>query len=165
MDEIKSIKIAMFSWALLAALSCSSKPETLLQVERLIGGTPEELITRLGEPKQNRAETEGDFGFLSWPDIEGTQVLVVVKGGKGVYVSYRFVGMETFDRDAALALIGVEEPDAEPQPVAGSRAQRWQPFGEYERMTINPDTRLISVGSHLIMKGSAASGAAGSKAE
>lgn len=159
------MKIAMFSWALLAALSCSSKPETLLQVERLLGGTPEELIARLGEPKQNRGETEGDFGFLSWPDIEGVQVLVVVKGGKGVYVSYRFVGMETFDREAALALIGVEEPDMEPKPVAGSRAQRWQPFGEYERMTINPDTRLISVGSHPIQTGSAAPAGASGGAE
>jgi hypothetical protein len=157
---MKSFKITMLSWALLAALSCSSKPETLLQVERLLGDTPEELIARLGEPKQNRAEIEGDFGFLSWPDIEGTQVLVVVKGGKGVYVSYRFVGMETFDRDAALAIIGVEEPDMEPKPVAGSRALRWQPFGDYERMTINPDTRLISVGSHPIQKGSGAGGGA-----
>jgi hypothetical protein len=165
MDEMKSIKIAIFSWTLLAVLSCSAKPETLLQVERLLGGTPEELIARLGEPKQNRAETEGDFGFLSWPDIEGTQVLVVVKEGKGVYVSYRFVGMEAFDQAAALALIGVEEPDADPKPVAGSQAQRWQPFGEYERMTINPDTRLISVGSHPIAKGSAAPAGAGAGAE
>jgi len=149
---MKAIKRAVFLWALLAAFSCSSKPETLLQVERLLGGTPEELIARLGEPKQNRAESEGDFGFLSWPDVEGIHVLVVVKEGKGVYVSYRFVGMKSFDRAAALALIGVEEPEEEPKPVAGSRAERWQPFGEYERMTINPDTRLISIGSHPIQK-------------
>lgn len=129
-------------------LACSPKPETLLQADRLIGSTPEELIERLGEPKEQRAETSGSFGFLSWDDIEGTRVLVIVRDGKGRYVSYQFKGMESFDEQKALELIGVELPDEPPEEVPRSRAKRWQPFGPYERLTINPDTRLISVGTH-----------------
>jgi hypothetical protein len=144
----------MLSWTAGAALvallvngvSCSFKKEALLQPERLLGSTPERLIARLGQPKQHQEEHGAQFGFMRWPDIQGVHVLVIVKGGTGEYVSYQFRAMEPFDETKALALIGVELPEADPKPVPGSRAKRWQPFGKYEHMTINPDTRLISMG-------------------
>lgn len=141
------------AWAALlglvcGGLACTPKPETRLQADRLIGSTPEELIDRLGEPKEERAETPGSFGFLSWTGIEGVHVLVLFREGKGCYVSYQFKDMAPFDEQKALALIGVELPDQPPEEVPNSRAKRWQPFGSYERLTINPDTRLISVGAH-----------------
>jgi hypothetical protein len=42
----------------------------------------------------------------------------------------------------------MEVPDAAPEQMPRSRAKRWMPFGPFERLTVNPDTKLISVGTH-----------------
>lgn len=145
----------LISWtvrALFVALligSCSWRPEPRLKPERLIGSTPEELIARLGQPKQYQEEAATEnFGFMIWPDLEGIHVLVIIKGGKSRYVSYQFKEMEPFDESKALALIGAKRPKAPPELIPRSQAKRWRPFGQYERLTINPDTKLISIGSH-----------------
>lgn len=133
---------------LVAGLSCAPRPEPLLGADQLLGSTPEQLSARLGEPLMHSEENPNHYGAMRWTDIEGVDLLVIVKGGVGTYVSYHFTGMESFDEAAALDRIGVEPPDAAPVAVPDSRAQRWQPCGEYERLTINPDTKLVSIGSH-----------------
>lgn len=134
--------------ALLVATSCGLEPKPLLSAHKLIGGTPEELVERLGEPKVNRQERGPHFGALRWADLDGVEVMVVIQSGKGTYASYQFQGMEPFDEGAALARIDVRLPASEPQELGDGGARRWEPCGDFERLTINPGTKLISIGSH-----------------
>ena len=46
---------------------------------------------------------------------------------------------------APLALI---PPQNEPERIDESQAKRWRPFGKYARLTVNPATKLISIGAH-----------------
>ncbi|MFH1568084.1 MAG: hypothetical protein ABIL09_08810 [Gemmatimonadota bacterium] len=139
---------AILLGGLLVLAACSRGPEPRLKAARLLGSEPEELKARLGEPRVHREEQGTHYGSMRWEGIEGVDVLVIIKGGKGSYVSYQFSGMEPFDEAAALARIGVDLPEQAPQQVPDSRARRWQPFGEYDRLTINPDTKLIAIGTH-----------------
>jgi len=139
---------AILLGGMLAAWSCASNPEPLLDADQLIGSTPEQLSARLGEPLTHSEENPNHYGSMRWQGIEGVDILMIIKGGKGTYVTYHFTDMEPFDEAAALAQSGVELPDTAPELVANSQAKRWQPFGEYERLTINPDTKLVSIGSH-----------------
>ena len=77
----------------------------------------------------------------------GVRVFVVIKGGEASYVTYRFEEMDPFDEDEAFRMIGAERPQAEPQTMTTPGARRWRPYGPYEKLTINPRTKFISVGS------------------
>jgi hypothetical protein len=134
--------------SLLLGVGCTSEPEPLLAAGRLIGSTPEDLVSRLGQPEEERGEVQGQYGFMRWLDIQGVRVLVVIQEGKGSYVSYRFPGTELLDEAAALETIGVELPDTPPESLGDANAKRWQPCGAYGRLTINADTRLVSIGSY-----------------
>jgi len=134
--------------AALALATCAPKPEPLLDADRLIGSTPEQLGTRLGEPRVHNEETSTHYGSMRWSAIEGVDLMVIIKGAKATYITYHFVDMKPFDEAAALAQCGVELPDAEPQLISNSPAKRWRPCGVYERLTINPDTKLLSIGKH-----------------
>jgi len=133
---------------LLAAASCGTEPEPLLKAGRLIGSTPEQLIARLGEPQLHRAERGPHFGALRWADIDSVEVLVIIANGTGSYVSYQFVGMEPFDEAAALKRVDVILPKTAPEQMGDGGARRWEPCGEFVRLTINPATKLVSIGSH-----------------
>ena len=129
------------------ACACSPEPETLLQADRLIGSTPGELTKRLGEPRVHNEETPNHFGSMRWEDLDGADVLVIVKGGEATYVTYHFSGAGPFDEADALTRIGVSLPESPPERLGDGGARRWQPCGNFERLTINPATRLISVGA------------------
>ena len=134
--------------ALVLGVSCSREPPPL-DVHRVLGRSEAELIERWGEPWQHVEASEGRYGHLLWQDVldTGVRVFVVIKGGQASYVSYRFEGMDPFDEDEALRMIGVERPDAEPQTMTTPGAKRWRPFEAYDKLTLNPRTRFISVGS------------------
>ena len=137
----------------LVALSCArEKPP--LDVHEVLGSTPEELQARWGDPHQN-VEDPGvswKYGHMLWLDVRdtGVRVWVVIRRGKASYVSYRFEAMEPFDELAAFRMIGVEVPDAEPQLMTTPGARRWEPFEDYDKMTLNPHTKFISIGSDPI---------------
>ena len=131
-----------------AVWACSPEPRPLLSAHELIGSTPEQIIERLGEPRLNRPERGPHFGALRWADLEGVEVMVIVKGGVGSYVSYQFVAMDPFDEAAALARVDVEPPNEEPRILAGGQARRWEPCGPFARLTVSLETRLVSVGPH-----------------
>ena len=145
---IKMRVTALLGTIYLGFLACSSQPENPLQFDRLIGSNPDSLIARLGAPKQHKEESVDGFGFMRWLDIGGVHVLVVIREGKGEYVSYQFRTMEPFDEQRALEMIGIGKVSASFDTIPRSRAKRWMPFGEYERLTINSDTRLVSVGKY-----------------
>ena len=129
-------------------VSCSREPPPL-DVHEVLGRSEAELIERWGEPRQHVQASGGRFGHLLWEDVldTGVRVFVVIKGGEVSYVTYRFEEMDPFDEDEALRLIGAERPDADPQTMTTPGARRWRPYGPYEKLTLNPRTRFISVGS------------------
>jgi hypothetical protein len=55
--------------------------------------------------------------------------------------------MEPFDEGKAFEMIGVEAPEEGWKYVAGTKARRWSPFREYEKLTISPKTKVISIGT------------------
>ena len=133
---------------LVLGVSCSREPMPL-DVHEVLGRSEADLIERWGEPWQRVQASEGRFGHLLWQDVLGTgvRVFVVIKEGEASYVSYRFEEMDPFDEEEALRMIGAERPDAEPQTMTTPGAKRWRPYGPYDKLTLNPRTRFISVGS------------------
>ena len=127
-------------------LACA--PEKPLDAHALLASTPAAVQVRLGEPKQYREETERRMGFMRWEDVGGVKLFAAIKQGKIVYVTYNFAALEPFDEAAAFRTIGLDPPDDEPQKIDKSEAKRWRPFGKYARLTVNPATKLISVGAH-----------------
>lgn len=142
------MRIALAVTVLVLGVSCSREPPPL-DVHEVLGTSEADLIERWGEPWQSVEASEGRFGHLLWQDVldTGVRVFVVIKGGEASYVSYRFERMDPFDEEEALRMIGVEAPDAEPQTMTTPGAKRWRPFGNYDKLTLNPRTRFISVGS------------------
>ena len=127
-------------------LACA--PEKPLDAHALLASTPAAVQARLGEPKQYREETARRMGFMRWEDVGGVKLFAAIKQGKIVYVTYNFAAMTPFDEAAAFRTIGLDPPDNEPQKIDNSEAKRWRPFGKYARLTVNPATKLISVGAH-----------------
>lgn len=141
-----NLHLILFATSLILTMSCA--PEKRLDAHALLGRTPAALQARLGEPKQHREEIEDRMGVMNWTDVEGVKVFAAIKKGKAIYITYNFISMDTFDEAAAFRTIGVKRPEAEPEKLSKSNARRWQPFETYDRLTINPDTKLISIGSH-----------------
>ena len=131
---------------LLLGLACA--PEEPLDAHALLASTPSAVQARLGEPKQYREETEKHVGFMRWEDVGGVKLFAAIKQGKIVYVTYNFAAMEPFDQAEAFRTIGLDPPQNEPEKIDNSQAKRWRPFGKYARLTVNPATKLISVGAH-----------------
>ncbi len=123
-------------------------PEKSLDAHALLASTPAEMQVRLGEPKQHREETAKRMGFMRWEDVGGVKLFAAIKKGKVVYVTYNFAAMEPFDEAEAFRTIGLDRPQNEPKKIDKSQAKRWRPFGKYARLTVNPATKLISVGAH-----------------
>lgn len=142
------MRVALTITVLILGVSCSREPAPL-DMHEVLGRSEAELIERWGEPRQHVPASEGRFGHLLWEDVldTGVRIFVVIKGGEVTYVSYRFEEMDPFDEDEAFRLIGAEWPDAEPQTMTTPGARRWRPYGPYEKLTLNPRTRFISVGS------------------
>ena len=131
---------------LLLGTACA--PEKPLDAHALLASTPAAVQARLGEPKQYREETEKRMGFMRWEDVGGVKLFAAIKKGKIVYVTYNFAAMEPFDEAEAFRTIGLDPPQNEPEEIDKSQAKRWRPFGKYARLTVNPATKLISIGAH-----------------
>ena len=131
---------------LLLGTACA--PENPLDAHALLASTPAAVQARLGEPKQYREETEKRMGFMRWEDVGGVKLFAAIKKGKIVYVTYNFAAMEPFDEAEAFRTIGLDPPQNEPEEIDKSQAKRWRPFGKYARLTVNPATKLISIGAH-----------------
>ena len=141
------MRVALPVTVLILGVSCSREPAPL-DLNEILGRGEAELIERWGEPKQHVPASEGRFGHLLGEDVldTGVRVFVVIKGEEASYVTYRFEEMDPFDEDEALRMIGAE-PEAEPQTMTTPGARRWRPYGPYEKLTMNPRTKFISVGS------------------
>ena len=146
----KIFLILIMGWLMVSLLlvfnfGCSgSVPQlTKLDVNELLGETRETLEKRLGESdihKHNNIDT------IQWKDVNGVWVFVVLKDGRSNYVTYTFKFMDTFDEEEAFRLIGISNPDEKPEYVWENKAKRWRPFGDYQKMVVNPETKAITVG-------------------
>jgi len=125
---------------------CSGRDEPLMDVHQLMGKGPEQLKERLGPADNEVVETPTRFGFLRWNRLRGVRLLVMVKEGRSVYLTYNFRDMPAFDEAEALAMAGIERPEEEPTLIEQSTAVRWDDYEGYGRLTINPLTKLVSVG-------------------
>ena len=144
------LTFAIGACAALLMVSCA--PETPpLYYRELLGSGPNALVDRLGEPDRRRPEKPEMHGFMTWNDFRetGVRAMVMIQKGKAIYVAYTFRGMEEFDEGEALAVIGLRKPGEEPHRFDGSRAVSWRPFEKYDKLVMNPDTRLIGVGNKL----------------
>jgi len=78
--------------------------------------------------------------FKSWPGGKGK--------GKGAPSCWnaciKVYGFK--DEAEALAMAGIERPEEEPTLIEQSTAVRWDDYEGYGRLTINPLTKLVSVG-------------------
>lgn len=138
---------------LMVLATCGRQEEPLMDVHQLMGNSPEQLKDRLGPADDELVETASRFGFLRWNRLEGVRLLIMVKGGKAVYVTYGFRDMAAFDEEQALAQTGIERPEKEPTPIELSKAVRWEEYEGYGRLTINPETKLVSVGRVPVYEG------------
>ena len=136
----------LLATVLLLGPACA--PQNPLDAHALLASTPSAVQARLGEPKQYREETEKRMGFMRWEDVGGVKLFAAIKKGKIVYVTYNFAAMESFDEAEAFRTIGLDPPENEPEKIDKSQAKRWRPFGKYARLTVNPATKLISIGAH-----------------
>ncbi len=141
---MKSTLVLLLSAAILTACAREDK---LLDAHQLLGRSPEQLKERLGEPRNAREETEHLPGWITWRDIDGVRVFVLVQRNQTIYVAYTFREFPE-DEDEALSLLNITKPRAEPQHLSG-RARRWTPYGNYDRLTVNPDTGVISLGNAI----------------
>lgn len=133
----------------LLILSACGRQQGPLDLESVLGHRPDELIERWGEPTQHHPDpgVPGKFGFATWENVEGVRVFVVFTRGKVSWVTYRFEAMEPFDAAAAFEMIGVSPDPGEATDLPSEPgAKRWEPFGQWRRLTINPASKLIAAG-------------------
>ena len=130
---------ACLIWASCAEKKKSEKP---LSAYELLGSEPDDLLERFGEPTQYRKGT-----LIRWKSFNGVRIFAHIREGKVGYVAYTFEAMKPFDEQKALQMIGIELPEEGGKYVAGTKARRWSPFGEYQKLTISPRTKLISIGT------------------
>ncbi len=136
----------VFSCLLLCAAVACGGEKTDLNVHQLLDRTPEGLKARLGEPDISTKRSE-KVTTLQWRDADGdsTWVYVDLIYGYSCYVTYTFKLMEPFDEREALRRIGIDPPAEEPETEWENGAKRWRPFGDYDRLTLNPVTKAVSV--------------------
>ena len=132
---------------------CGGREAPLLDVHELMGSSPEQLRVRLGPPDGELEETPARFGFLRWNRLQGVRVLVMVRKDSAVYITYTFRDMEDFDEAEALALAGIERPRGDPTLIEKSEAVRWEEYEKFGRLTINPGTRMVSIGNPPVSGG------------
>lgn len=139
---------ALLAVAVASLIGCGGEPERpLLSPHALIGASPDALRERLGDPNMHIAEKPDRIGFLRWNNIDGIRVLVVYAESRSTYVTYRFPEHGGFDEDQAFARLGISRPSVPETPMGGANARVWKPGGDFERISINPETRLLSVGA------------------
>jgi len=130
---------------LVLTLGCSKKEPQLLDVAEVYGRTVAELTARFGEPDVLIPKS-GDRTTVQWKSLLGTWVYVAAREDTARYITYNFKGMEPFDPEEAFRRIGMEPPDEEPEHEWDNGAKRWLPFREYDKLTINPQIKAITVG-------------------
>ena len=146
--------------ALFSGFSCGQKKRSdqLLNAYEILDSSAEELIERFGEPAQH---SEGRY--IRWKSINGVLVFVFFEKRKeeGIfafffeffdkqkanYVAYTFEEMESFDEARAFQIIGIEPPKEGAKYISKNKAKRWEPFGEYDKLTVSMETRVISIGT------------------
>ena len=117
-----------------------------VSAHEILGKTPEELEEMQGEPNAYKMELKGhSSGYMTWKDIQGIKVFVAIRGGKSHYVTFTFQEETDFDERKLLSQLGLKYPSTEPRLIPP--AKRWQPYEKYDRLTIDPETKMISLGS------------------
>ncbi len=133
-------------WAMAALPGCGEPERPLLHPTDLIGRTPEALMARLGAADMHLEETPARIGFLRWNDLGGIRVLVAYSDSTSTYVTYRFPEEGPFEEERAFHTLGLSRPSTVARTVKGSPARVWEGGGDSPRISVNPFTRLISVG-------------------
>ncbi len=123
------------------------KPTQKLNAYELLGSTPEDLIERLGEPIQFNKHK-----LIRWKDVDGVRVFAALEKGKVTYVSYIFEKMKRFNEAKAFKIIGIERPKEKGNRVSDTSARRWSPFGAYDKLTVMPRTKSITIGKDPVRK-------------
>ena len=103
-------------------------------------------MARLGAPQMHLEETPTRIGFLRWNDLGGIRVLVAYSDSTSTYVTYRFPEEGPFDEEQAFGTLGLSRPSTAGRPMTGSPARVWDAADDRPRTSVNPFTRLISVG-------------------
>ena len=123
------------------------KPVQKLNVYEIMGSTPEDLIERLGKPVQFNKHK-----LVRWKNVDGVRVFVALEKGKASYISYQFEEMKRFNEAKAFEIIGLEQPEEEGKKIGDSVAKRWSPFGAYDKLTVMPRTKSITIGKDPVRK-------------
>lgn len=127
------------------ALACGrGEAQKGLEVPRVLGQTPEELQARWGTPDISIRKSD-QLSTLQWKDLGGVWVYAVSQEGRVVYVTYTFAKMEPFEVNAAFRRLGIQPPKEPPEHEWENGAKRWIPFGPYEKLTVNPKTKAVTV--------------------
>lgn len=103
-------------------------------------------MDRLGASQMHIEETPTRIGFLRWNDLGGIRVLIAYSDSTSTYVTYRFPEEGPFEEEQAFRALGLSRPSSAGRPMKGSPARVWEAAGDLPRLSVNPFTRLISVG-------------------
>lgn len=147
MRNLRAAVPALLS-AVIAIGSCSPREEGLLQARRALGSSLQEAIDRWGEPEHYTPDPlmESGHGFASWPDVAGARITAFSRMGRIIWVTYRFHRMDPFDEAEAFRLVGVDPDPKQARHLRSPGAKRWSPFGEYQKLTVSPATRMVAIG-------------------
>ena len=140
------MRASLFFAAFFLVAACGREEVPLLAVQQILNKTGQTLKERLGEPDLDFARSD-KVATLQWRDADGdsTWVYVDLLRDSARYVTYTFKKMEPFDAAEALRRIGLSVPEQEPQHVWENGSQRWKPFGQYDRLVVNPVTKAVTV--------------------
>ena len=129
-------------------IACGGEEPQILNVHMVLNQTQEALKERFGEPDISVRRAK-NIDTMQWKSADGdsTWVYVVVRDGRSCYVTYTFKNMEPFDGEGALRRLGIEAPTDEPEYVWENGVKRWKPFGRYEKLTLSPITKAVTVGA------------------
>ena len=127
------------------AVSARAESKTILHLSHTMGQTRAALEERFGEADVFIKKT-ADLSTIQWKYIEGTWIFIILKDGRSIYVTYTFKEMDPFDEDEAFAILGITPPEDSLDWEWENEAKRWKPFGQYEKLVVNPKTKAVTVG-------------------
>jgi len=110
----------------------------------VMGRSQEELHARWGTPDISLRQSERLI-TLQWKDVDGVWVYVACRDGRVDYATFTFGKLEPFEAGAAFRALNIEPPRQAPEHQWENGARRWMPFGPYAKLTVNPQTRAITV--------------------
>ena len=140
----RCLRMAMVLMAIGVVFPSVAISKDILDLSHTLGRTKVQLEDHFGEADIFIQKT-ADMSTIQWKYIEGSWIFIIIKDGRSTYVTYTLKDMEPFDQDEAFQILGIVSPKSLDWEWE-NEAKRWKPFGQYEKLVVNPSTKAVTVG-------------------